>query len=113
MHELSIAMSVIEIAEQHARRENASVITEVELDIGAQSGVMLDAFDFAMQAAVRGTMLENAEVRINTIPAEAQCTVCRHRFPAEDLFSPCPECGNPFSEVIQGRELKVKSLKVK
>ena len=112
MHELSIAMSIIEIAEENARNEKATVINEIELDIGTQSGVVLEALDFAMQAAVRGTMLEHAEVKINTIPARAACTSCQHEFYVEDLFSPCPECGHPFCEIIQGRELKVRSLKV-
>lgn len=112
MHELSIAISIIEIAEENAKRENASVINEIELDIGTQSGVVLEALDFAMQAAVQGTMLERAVVKINSIPARAICTKCQYEFYAEDLFSPCPECGNPFSEIVQGRELKVRSLKV-
>lgn len=112
MHELSIAMSIIEIAEENAKRENAAVITEIELDIGTQSGVVLDALDFAMQSAVQGTMLEKARVKINSIAARASCTKCQHEFYVEDIFTPCPECGNPFCEIIQGRELRVKSLKV-
>lgn len=112
MHELSIAMSIIEIAEENARREKARIINEIELDIGTQAGVVLEALDFAMQSAVQGTMLESARVKINTIPAKAACAACQHEFYVEDVFNPCPECGNPFSEIIQGRELKVKSLKV-
>jgi len=112
MHELSIAISIIEIAEENARREKAIVINEIELDIGTQSGVVLEALDFAMQAAVKGTLLEKAEVKINSIPAKAACTKCQHEFYVDDMFSPCPECGNPFCEIIQGRELKVRSLKV-
>jgi hydrogenase nickel incorporation protein HypA/HybF len=112
MHELSIAMSIIEIAEEHAKKEHATVITEIELDIGTQSGVVLEALDFAMQAAVKGTLLEKAEVRINTIQAMATCAGCNHTFRTDDLFSPCPECGHHYSEVVQGRELRVKSLKV-
>lgn len=112
MHELSIAMSIIEIAEENARREKASVINEIELDIGTQAGIVLDALDFAMQSAVMGTMLENAEVKINTIQARGVCSKCKHEFTLTDMFQPCPECSNPFSEIIQGRELKVRSLKV-
>lgn len=112
MHELSIAMSIIEIAEENARRENASIINEIELDIGTQSGVVLEALDFAMQSAVRDTMLEKAVVKINSIPARAACSKCQHEFYVDDVFNPCPECGNPFSEIIQGRELKVRSLMV-
>ena len=112
MHELSIAMSIIEIAEENARREHASVITEIELDIGTQSGVVLEALSFAMQAAVAGTMLEKAEVKINSIPARSVCAACQNSFPTVDRYSPCPECGHPYSELVQGRELRVKSLKV-
>jgi hydrogenase nickel incorporation protein HypA/HybF len=110
MHELSIALSIIEIAEENARRENATVVKNIELDIGTQSGIVLEALEFAMESAVRNTMLEHAKVIINTISARAECNKCAHVFYTEDLFSPCPECGNPFSEIIQGRELKVKSL---
>lgn len=111
MHELSIAMSIVEIAEENAKNANTSVINEIELDIGSQSGVVLEALEFAMQSAKLGTMLENAEVKINFIPAKAICTICQHEFYIDDLFSPCPECGDFFCEIIQGKELKVKSLK--
>ena len=111
MHELSIAMSIVEIAEENAKNANTSVINEIELDIGSQSGVVLEALEFAMQSAVQGTMLENADVKINSIPAKAVCVQCQHEFYIEDLFEPCPECGNPFCEITQGKELKVKSLK--
>jgi hydrogenase nickel incorporation protein HypA/HybF len=110
MHELSIAMSIVEIAEDSARRANASVINEIELEIGTQSGVVLEALEFAMQSAVQGTMLEKAVVKINAVPARAACSACQHEFYIEALFSPCPKCGNPFCDIIQGKEMKVKSL---
>jgi hydrogenase nickel incorporation protein HypA/HybF len=111
MHELSIAMSIVEIAEENAKNANTSVINEIELDIGSQSGVVLEALEFAMQSAVQGTMLEKAEIKINSIPAKAVCSQCQNEFYIKELFEACPECGNPFCEIIQGKELKVKSLK--
>jgi len=112
MHELSIVMSIIEIAEENAKKENASVINEIELDIGKQAGVVMEALEFAIEAAKMGTLLEKAEWKINEIPARARCTSCGHEFDTEHLYEPCPACGNPFSDVFQGRELRVKSLKV-
>ena len=105
-------MNIIEVAEENAKRENATVITEIELDIGKQAGVVMEALEFAIEAAKKGTMLENAKWIIHEIPAMARCTSCHHDFETQDLFSPCPKCGNPFSEIYQGRELKVKTLKV-
>ena len=112
MHELSIVVSIIEIAEEAAKKENAFEIKEIELDIGMQAGVVIEALEFAINTAKQGTMLENANWVINKIPALARCTSCGNEFETSDLFTPCPKCGNPFSDIYQGRELRVKSLKV-
>jgi hydrogenase nickel incorporation protein HypA/HybF len=112
MHELSIVMNIIEIAEENAKKANASVINEIELDIGNQAGIVIEALEFAIESAKKDTMLEKAKWVINIIPALARCNSCSHEFETGDLFSPCPQCGNPFSEIFQGKELKVKSLKV-
>lgn len=47
MHELSFVMSIINIAENGARKNNAIGIEEIELDIVELSGVEMSAFDFA------------------------------------------------------------------
>ena len=39
MHELSIVMSIIDIAEQQAKKANAVWVDEIELDIGELSGM--------------------------------------------------------------------------
>jgi hydrogenase nickel incorporation protein HypA/HybF len=105
-------MNIVEIAEENAKNANASVISEIELDIGTQSGVVLEALEFAMESAIKDTMLEHAEIKINTIAAKSRCPKCHHEFYIDDIFTACGECGNPFCDVIQGKELKVKSLKV-
>ena len=105
-------MNIIEIAEENAKKANASVINEIELDIGNQAGVVREALEFAIESAKKDTLLEKAKWVINEIPALARCTECHHEFEPDDLFSPCPNCGNPFSDIFQGKELKVKSLKV-
>ena len=112
MHELSIVMSIIEIAEENAKKENASAITGIELDIGTQSGVVREALDFAIESAREGTMLEKADWVINEIPAKARCTECGHEFETDEIFAPCPKCGNPFSDIFQGKELQIRSLKI-
>ena len=105
-------MSIIEIAEENARKANASAIYEIELEIGKQSGVVIEALEFAIESAKKGTMLENAKWIIHEIPAMAKCTNCSLEFESENLFSPCPACGNPFSDIFQGKELRVRTLKV-
>ena len=110
MHELSIAMSVIDIADEYAAKANAEVVNEVEIEVGELSGVILDALEFAMEVAVKGTILENSTCRYITIPGIARCKQCSHEFNTDNLHTPCPQCNSYEQEIISGRELRVKSL---
>jgi len=112
MHELSIAVNIVEIAEESTLKEGAKTVSEIELEIGSMSGVVLEAMELALKSAVIGTMLEKAKVKIITIPGKAKCADCGAEFEIEELYAPCPECSNPFSDIIEGKELRVKSLEV-
>lgn len=112
MHELSIVMSIIDIATQQATNANADVVEEIELDIGELSGIEQHAFDFAWQQGIKGTMLSRVKVIINKIPGEGLCLECNHRFVMHQLYDACPQCGKYFISIQQGKELRVKSLVV-
>lgn len=110
MHEFSIALSIIEIAEKEATKQDAQIVSEMVLDIGTMAGIEFHALDFAMQSAVKGTMLENSIITVNKIPAKARCNHCKLEFDIESSFDPCPECGSFYHEILTGKELKVRSL---
>lgn len=112
MHELSIVLSIVDIAEEQTRKANARHVDRIDLEIGLLSGVEFDALDFAWDAGVKHTVLEHAERHVHKIPARAKCMDCGHEFPIEELFEACPACGQFLNEVIQGKELRVKSLEV-
>lgn len=63
MHELSIVMSIIQIAEKESAKNNAAGVDEIELEIGDLSGIEMTAFDFAWAQAIRSTLLEKAKER--------------------------------------------------
>ena len=110
MHELSIVMSVIEIASDQASQAGAQTVEEIELEIGTLSTVEMAAFDFAWQQGKKNTILENAILRIDRIPGKAFCMDCEAEFPVSEVFESCPVCHNNFIQIIQGKELRVKSL---
>ena len=110
MHELSLVKSIIEIAEDEARIYENVKAEKIEIEIGALAGVEMDAFDFAWKEAVRNTILEDAKRVIIRTPAISQCEDCKIEFPFEEFYDPCPNCGQYNSSIIQGKELKVKSL---
>lgn len=113
MHEMSIAQSIVELAEEQARSRRSSVVEELELEIGRLAGVELQTLDFALESAVKGSMLEHATIVRCIIDGEGQCAECGHIFPMNALFASCPECNSWYVKIIKGRELRVKSIVIK
>lgn len=112
MHELSIALSIIELAEEEARKANAGSITKIEVEIGTMAGVENDALLFCWESARTGTMARNAELVINSIQAEAQCLDCGNVFTIAHFYAECPSCKSFRFQVSKGKELRVSALLV-
>ena len=112
MHELSIAMSIVDIASDYAARDHAKRVSEIEIEVGNMAGVVIDALDFAMEAAVKSTICEGAKWKFIEVAAMVTCPDKNKSYEISDLYSPCPHCGKYGHELIQGKELRVKSLLV-
>lgn len=110
MHELSIIMSIVDIAEKQMQCAEANTIEQIELEIGALSGVEMSSFDFAWPVAVRETVLESAERVINHIEGRGRCNDCKIEFTMTQVYDGCPNCNNHLIEIISGKQLRVKSL---
>jgi len=112
MHELSIVMSILDIAERETARAGGGVVEEIELDIGELSTIQMEAFTFAWDQAVKHTILEKAGRKVNRIGGKAKCLSCCIEFSIHDIFEPCPVCGDHLVEIVAGKELRVRSLLV-
>ena len=112
MHELSLVMNIIEIAHEQMQLHHAHKLERIELEIGALAGVEMDAFLFAWEAAVADTDMDKTERIIHNIPGKAKCLQCDIEYQMDQLFSPCPTCGEYLNQLIQGKELRIKSLVV-
>jgi hydrogenase nickel incorporation protein HypA/HybF len=112
MHELSIAMSIVEMAEEEALRRGARV-SVVHLKLGALAGVVKDALMFSYEIACQGTALEGSRLSIEEIPVVAYCPRCLKPRKIESVqWLVCSECKSPVSDVIEGRELQVAALEI-
>lgn len=112
MHELSIVMAIVDMAEREFRKNRARRIESIELDIGTLSGIELKALEFAWPVGVKDSVLQDAHRQINLIEAEARCLECDRQFGLENRYDPCPGCGGHFLEFLRGEELRVKSLTI-
>lgn len=112
MHELSIALGILKIAEQEAAKAKASKVESIELEIGTLAGVELDALEFVWSSATKETILEHSKMEIITIEAQAQCVDCDTVFKVENYYDACPTCNSNFKSILKGKELRVKALEV-
>jgi hydrogenase nickel incorporation protein HypA/HybF len=112
MHELSIALSIVELAEEEAERRGVQ-ISAVHLKLGALSGVVKEALLSCYEMACENTPLQGSRLMVEDIPVVIFCPSCRARRPLSSmqLFS-CSECGTPSSEIVQGKELEVVALEI-
>ena len=112
MHELSIAMSIVEFAEEEAEQRSAR-IDAVYLKLGALSGVVKDALLSSYGLACEGTALEGSRLVIEEVPIVAYCPNCQApRSPKSTQWFACSICGSPVSEILQGKELEVTALEI-
>lgn len=112
MHELSIAMGILDIAEEEAGRRGARVCA-VHVKLGVLSGVVEAALQSSYEMAAHGTELEGSRLLIQSVPAVVFCPRCREQRTLSSIQSfCCPECGTATSEVLHGKELEVVALEI-
>jgi hydrogenase nickel incorporation protein HypA/HybF len=108
MHELGITQNIVAIALDYAKAANVKRIT---LEIGKLSAVCPDAIQFCFDVCCAGTALEGAELRIIEIPGLGCCRRCHTKISLDQPFGIC-RCGSTDLEILQGEELKIKTLEV-
>ncbi|MBN2348762.1 MAG: hydrogenase maturation nickel metallochaperone HypA [Bacteroidales bacterium] len=112
MHEFSIALNIVKLTEENAKKANANKILAIDIEVGKFSGVVNDALRFAMESATKETMLEHAQINLIDKEAWAICEECHHKFSIENFADVCPECHSVRYTITQGKELRVKSIEI-
>jgi hydrogenase nickel incorporation protein HypA/HybF len=112
MHELSIAISIVEMAQEEAALRNVQV-SAVHLKLGMLSGVVKDVLLSSYDIACDGTPLQGSRLVIEEVPVEVFCDSClANRKIASMQWFVCPECGSTTPQVVHGRELEVTALEI-
>jgi len=111
MHELSIAISMIEQIMEESENRGGLEVEVVNLRLGVFSGVDKDALLFAYELACEGSPLAGTRLVIETIPLLIHCEACgKDRTPPSVYQLNCPVCGTPGQTIVTGREIEVASL---
>lgn len=112
MHEISIAESIVQIAEAKACEQNARSIQVIKLLLGTFTTIVPEALQFAFEICRQGTLSQNARLDIEVVPMVVHCVVCEMLTqPARGVCLVCERCGFPL-EIISGEELRVEYIEV-
>ena len=113
MHELSIAINLVEIAETAARNLGVERIESIHLRLGVFSGVVRESLLFSYDIATEGTLLAGSHLIIEDLPLMIYCQQCQMERELENIQSlECPICKTPGNDIRQGKEIEIAYLEV-
>lgn len=112
MHEMSLAEGILQIVEDTAAQQGFKRVTEVRLEIGALSGVEVEALSFCMDVVLKNSVADGARVVLDRLPGQGWCLGCGQNVEISALYEACPQCGSYQVQATGGTEMRVKDLLV-
>lgn len=113
MHELSIAVGLVEAASRKADEIGARSVQSVHLRLGALSGVVREALLFSYDIATAGTKLQGSSLEIEDVPVVVFCDRCEAEKTLSDVYGfACPDCGTIAPDVRSGREIEMVAIEI-
>lgn len=112
MHEMALAEGILQIVEDAAMQQGFKRVTEVRLEIGALSGVEVDALNFCLDMVLKDSIAEGARLEFDKLPGVGYCLECSATVPVNALYEACPNCGSYQVQATGGTEMRVKDLLV-
>ncbi len=112
MHELSLAVDLIEQITKICNREKVTRILSVKVSIGAMSGVEREPMEFAFPEAARGTLAEDAVFEIEEVPLRVNCRACGADTECVPHLLRCEKCLDAAVDIISGRDFLLTGLEV-
>ncbi|NPA75702.1 MAG: hydrogenase nickel incorporation protein HypA [Euryarchaeota archaeon] len=134
MHEWALAEGILASAIEYAEKNDANEILEVKIVLGELQDVEQEIVEFALEQMKKDTLAESAKFVFEEEPARFKCRNCGAEWGLqesknelsseirEDIhfvpevvhsFMTCPACGSRDFEVVSGRGVYIKEMKVR
>ncbi len=110
MHEMSIAMALVDQLQRIAAEQHATRITEVEVRCGVLRQVAPEALELAFCAASADTPAAGAVLTVVEEGLRARCRACGQEFEAAIDNYLCPQCRMADVELLAGRDIVLQSV---
>lgn len=108
MHELGIALEVVETVTARAR---GARVKRVVVEVGVLTAILPDALRFCFDMASEGTTAEGAAFEVRSRSGRARCRVCASEVELLRPFGRCA-CGGTELDWLSGDELTIFEMEV-
>lgn len=116
MHEMSLTRDIVETVVHEAELAGATRVVGVHLTLGEVHDIVDDLFGRCFAFVARGTIAQDAEVRITRVPLTVRCADCGHTFPVSVYAARepvrCPACESGRYELASGDEFLIDDIEV-
>jgi hydrogenase nickel incorporation protein HypA/HybF len=113
MHEMGVAMQVIEIATASIPKDMPDArVVRVNLKVGKLSAIVTDSLRFCFEIAAKDSPLDGAELAIEEVPVTARCKDCGRQWTIESPVFNCRYCRSGAVALLSGRELDIESIEI-
>ena len=110
MHEMSIAVGLLESVLDAAADHGAGRIEEVELEVGAMRLVVPEALEMAWSIVSEGTAAAGARLNVREVAVKAKCRACGSVFSPEIGEFLCRRCGQADVDIVEGDDIILRSV---
>jgi len=116
MHELPVMGNIVDIVLKHAQANDVQKVVSVSLLVGEMSDLENDWMQHYFNHVSKGTLAENAILKISRIPLQIQCGNCLAKFELKrhelaDFI--CPDCGEKeILTIVSGTDYYIRDMEV-
>ena len=112
MHELSIAKSLFDDAQEIAFKRGIDRINLIRIKLGVASGIDADMLRHSLVDHIfPESIAEDAEVEFTIEPLIAKCTKCNEEITQIGIGGGCPKCFSKDLDIIGGIKVLVEEVK--
>ncbi|RPH49972.1 MAG: hydrogenase maturation nickel metallochaperone HypA [Desulfobacteraceae bacterium] len=113
MHEMGIALEIVEIASASIPEGMKNIrVEKVNLKVGKLAAIVPESLRFCFEIVVKDTPLSGAQLVIEEVPVVAICNECSAEWTITGPVFTCVKCGSGSIRVISGRELDIVSIEI-
>ena len=111
MHELGVVFHIIKSVNKIALENDVKRISAVSIELGEVSSVipyyLEDCWNWAVK---KETVLKDAKLVIEKIPAVTYCEDCQKTYETVKYGKICPHCGSERTYLLRGNEFILKNV---